>query len=394
MVFRPFIAPRFDLAAVPQKAIADLPRGHVPALDAIRGLAIVTVTLYRFGGGTQGAGSTIGHWWLVDLGSRGVDLFFVLSGFLITGILFDATAKQHYFRNFYARRALRIFPLYYAALALTLFALPRVSDRLAAEFQPAVEQQEWLWLYGANIQQALLGQWCLGPLNHFWSLAIEEHFYLLWPAVIYFSSRAGALRICAGLFGASLIARMAWLAASGNDVAAEVLTPLRMDGLALGSWLALVARAPGGLAWLKRYAPAVLVVFGAAALAAVLLERRFFGLPHTAWACTCGAILVLVVAAPRNSFLGQWGNSPTLQFFGKYSYAMYVFQLPLIALIAPVLTADGMANITGSALAGQLIYCGIMFGLTTLLALASWHLFEKHLLAFKDYFSQPGQVNC
>src|SRR5437870_4865894 len=128
MVFRPFIAPRFDWVAKlrPEGAVQsppenldrqpsplpvgegtvsrptnfdlkrELPRGHVPALDAIRGLAILAVTLYRFGGGGGGAASAVEHSWLVELGSRGVDLFFVLSGFLITGILFDAKGKEHY----------------------------------------------------------------------------------------------------------------------------------------------------------------------------------------------------------------------------------------------------------------------------------------------------------
>src|SRR5262245_22186387 len=99
MVWRPFLAPRFDLTTRAQPAPVELPRGHVPALDAIRGLAIVLVTLYRFGGGSDGPARAIEHSWLVDLGSRGVDLFFVLSGFLITGILFDAKGKANYFRN-------------------------------------------------------------------------------------------------------------------------------------------------------------------------------------------------------------------------------------------------------------------------------------------------------
>src|SRR6478672_5358733 len=212
MVFRPFIAPRFDLAAKPRSETVELPRGHVPALDAVRGLAILVVTLYRFGGGAGGAASAVEHWWLVELGSRGVDLFFVLSGFLITGILFDAKGKEHYFRDFYARRALRIFPLYYAALPVTLWLLPQFSLTFAGEVQPAADAQSWLWLYGANVVQSVRGAWCLGPLNHFWSLAIEEHFYLVWPAVIYFSSRRAAIRICGGLFTLSIIARAAWLA--------------------------------------------------------------------------------------------------------------------------------------------------------------------------------------
>src|SRR5262245_23583086 len=127
MVWRPFLAPRFDLAATPEPAPSELPRGHIPALDAIRGLAIVVVTLYRFGGGGYGPARAIDHSSFVELGQHGVDLFFVLSGFLITGILFDAKGKEYYFRNFYVRRSLRIFPLYYGALAAAIFVLPWLS---------------------------------------------------------------------------------------------------------------------------------------------------------------------------------------------------------------------------------------------------------------------------
>src|SRR5262245_11738617 len=219
--------PRLKFGLQPQREPAELPRGHVPALDAIRGLAILVVTLYRFGGGGDGPARAIDHYWLIDMGQRGVDLFFVLSGFLITGILFDAKGKQHYFRNFYIRRAVRIFPLYYGVLAVAVLLLPLLTTSLADAFQPAVHAQGWLWLYGANVWQAVRGQWCLGPLNHFWSLAIEEHFYFLWPAVIYFTSRRTAMRVCLAAFVASIVSRGLWLAGGGNAVAAQVLTPLR-----------------------------------------------------------------------------------------------------------------------------------------------------------------------
>jgi peptidoglycan/LPS O-acetylase OafA/YrhL len=386
MVWRQVHGTRFNLGPACATAPLELPRGHIPALDAIRGLAIVVVTLYRFGGGGEGAARCIEHHWLVELGSRGVDLFFVLSGFLITGILYDAKGKEHYFRNFYMRRALRIFPLYYGAIAVSVFVIPLLHTRWAAEFQPAVEHQTWLWLYGANVLQAIRGEWNLGPLNHFWSLAIEEHFYLVWPAVIYFASRRTALRICGALFGVSVLARAAWLAAGGNDVAAVVLTPLRMEGLVLGSWIALVARGDQGLARLKRWAQPTLLFCGLAAVAADVLGRRLFGLPTAAWAVTCGAFLVLMIVSRRSSPLTLLGKSKGLQFFGKYSYAMYVFQLPLIYLAAPVLSASGIATLLGSPIAGQAAYCLIMFALTTLLAIVSWYVFEKRVLALKHRF--------
>src|SRR5205823_590890 len=108
----------------------------------------------------------------------------------------------------------------------------------------------------------------------------------------------------------------------GNDVAAEVLTPLRMDGLVLGAWLALAARGVGGLAWLQRWSTPTLLVFGFVALAADLTGRRWFGLPYACWACACGALLVRVVAASKATWLSVMGNSQALQFCGKYSYAM------------------------------------------------------------------------
>jgi peptidoglycan/LPS O-acetylase OafA/YrhL len=356
----------------------------VPALDALRGLAIVAVTLYRFGGGVWGTGpaQALEHQGLAALGARGVDLFFVLSGFLITGILFDAKGKEGYFRNFYMRRTLRIFPLYYAALVLVLLVLPV----LLADFPRVDVPSAWLWLYGANVVQALRGEWCLGPLNHFWSLAIEEHFYFVWPLVICYTSRRTALWLAGGLALASVLARAAWLATGGSDVAAEVFTPLRLDGLLLGSWIALAARGPGELTWLSRLAWPALLVAAPVALGCELFGRRLLGLPTLAWGVTCGALLVAILAAPRESWLARRGRSEWLQFFGKYSYAIYVFQLPLIYVLAPVLTAPGLSTALGSAWLGQCAYCGLLFAATTLVSLASWHLFEKRWLALKHRF--------
>jgi peptidoglycan/LPS O-acetylase OafA/YrhL len=386
MIWRPLLVPRFDIAAQPLAPPAELPRGHIPALDAVRGLAIVLVTLYRFGGGGEEHARAIEHSAVVGLGQRGVDLFFVLSGFLITGILFDAKGRERYFRNFYVRRALRIFPLYFGALAALLIALPALVPSTAAAFQPAIDQQAWLWLYGANVLQAIRGAWCLGPLNHFWSLAIEEHFYLLWPAVIYFTSRKTAMRLCGLLIFGSVAARAAWLATGGNDVAAEVLTPLRMDGLVLGGWIALAARGPGGLGRLAASAQPVLCLLLPVALLADLTGRRLVGLTDAAWAGACGALLVLVIAATRHSLLARVGSSRGLQFFGKYSYAMYVFQLPLAWLVAPLITASSLATSLGSPFIGQTVYAAMLFAATTLAALASWHLFEKRLLELKHRF--------
>jgi peptidoglycan/LPS O-acetylase OafA/YrhL len=381
------------LAPRPGSALAVEPdlRRHVPALDAIRGLAILGVTLYRFGGGSPGPG-TVGEQVLpgIGLGSRGVDLFFVLSGFLITGILFDAKKKSGYFVNFYARRTVRIFPLYYGVLAIVLLGVPAMFGTLEW-LRPAEENPVWLWLYGANVLQSIRGQWCLGWLNHFWSLAVEEHFYLVWPAVVYALSRRNTMRLCVLLFAAAGFGRVVWLKLGGNDVAPEVLTLFRMDGLVAGAWLALAARGTStdGTTGLARYRP---LAWGTLLLTSLLLvpitlrSMRMLTLVDTLWAIECAALLVLVVTAPRTTLLGRLGHSPALHWLGKYSYGMYVFANLLIPLLAGLVTAGGLAALLGSNLAGQLAYLTILSGATAAVAIASWHLYEKHFLKLKTLF--------
>ncbi|ADB18424.1 acyltransferase 3 [Pirellula staleyi DSM 6068] len=364
----------------------ELPRGHIPALDAIRGLAIVVVTLYRFGGGAPDAARSLEPSWLVHSLSHGVDLFFVLSGFLITGILFDAKEQPHYFRNFYARRTLRIFPLYYFALALSLVVLPLVGGSIAAAFSPIAEDQLWLWLYGGNVLQSLRGEWCLGPLNHFWSLAVEEHFYLVWPLVIFSLSRTWAMRVCLATAVAATIARVVWIKAGGNMVAVEVFTLLRLDALSIGSFLALAMRSPEGFKLITRLAWPLL---GLAALVMAVMaakSMRLLGLPMLGWATLSGLLIVVAVTAREGSWIAGVAKSPVLRFFSRYSYGMYVYQNLLIPILAPLVTAPLLAATLGSDAGGQLVYCAIMCAATTVVAMASFHWLEEPLLKLKRFF--------
>jgi peptidoglycan/LPS O-acetylase OafA/YrhL len=371
--------------------------GHVPALDAIRGLAILAVLLFRFGGGSTGyASSGTSVLPLIDVGMRGVDLFFILSGFLITGILFDSKNKPGYFLNFYARRTVRIFPLYYAVLFASLIVWPALVG-FAVELQPAQENAPWLWLYGANVLQSWRGEWCLGYLNHFWSLAVEEHFYLVWPAVIYSLSRQNAMRACGLLFVAATLGRIIWLKLGGNDVAPEVFTLFRMDGLVAGAWLALAARGAGGLRRFAAPARGLLIATTVLLIPLSIKHARLLTLVDSLWVIECAALLVVVVTAAPRTFLGRCGASCSLHWFGKYSYGLYVFANLLIPLLAPVITAGGLAELLGSAYAGQLAYFAAMSSATCAAALVSWHLFEKHCLKLKKYFdstpqTQPGAL--
>ena len=368
--------------------------GHLPALDGIRGLAILLVTAYRFNIGPdydRFPGNLLFR--VLHHGDVGVDLFFVLSGFLITGILYDAKGKEGYFRNFYARRGLRIFPLYYGFLFATLVLAPALLGTRGSLFPEAEANQPWLWLYGANFLVGIRGQWCLGSFDHFWSLSIEEQFYLFWPLVIYFCSRRRAMFVSLLAVAGSVMGRVVWIRLGGNGPAMETFTFFRLDGLALGGFLALAARGPRGIQPLVPWALAAIVP-SAVGLIAIWQSShsRLYGIPLFLLACFFAAMLVLAVASRPSTWWGTLWRTRLLRFFGKYSYAMYVFQLPLVRILEPALTADALSAQLGSAFWGRLAYIAIMSAITTLLALLSWNLYEKHFLALKTGFEPASGV--
>ena len=188
-------------------SIAWSPNSHCVALDGVRGLAILMVTIYRLCKELDPSGypgiAAIRNFALA--GARGVDLFFVLSGFLITGILIRSKGNPHYFRNFILRRSLRIFPLYFFSLVAGLFIMPSVIE--TSVFDLSRNEQFYLWTYTSNLRMSWLNEWCFGPFDHFWSLAIEEHFYFVWPAIVLLLTKRRLAIACAGTIVAVGIAR-------------------------------------------------------------------------------------------------------------------------------------------------------------------------------------------
>ncbi|HBE71568.1 MAG TPA: acyltransferase, partial [Planctomycetaceae bacterium] len=191
------------------------PRRHISQLDGLRGLAILLVTVYRFAKEIPESALLSPIKAVCGVGERGVDLFFVLSGFLITGVLIESIGQPKAYRNFLARRSLRIFPLYFMALG-GLLAISAYSTFYRGVFAQAERNQVYLWSYLTNIKMSWEAEWCFGSLDHFWSLAVEEHYYLFWPLVVLCLPLRRLPRVVALLIAICITSRFAFLIFSEN----------------------------------------------------------------------------------------------------------------------------------------------------------------------------------
>jgi len=306
-------------------ALEPLLRSHMPELDSLRGLAILGVLLYH------------GLYWARDLslyspwqsrifrlmapGQFGVNLFFVLSGFLITGILLDSRTREDYFRRFYFRRALRILPAYYLTLLLlVLFKLTSLGFLLVS----LAYSSNMAPLFGLAISYPVL-----------WSLAVEEHFYLVWPAIVRRISTRILLWLLAALLVLSPVSRFFYLQTvlrvPGVRPGFGSFTWNHLDGLALGAIVAILVRRPG---WSRRRMLqfSILLIVSAVALAALgypfgILTRTTpigVALQYVPWNLSFAALLGLFLWIGTSRWKAIVAPSP-LMFFGKISYGLYLY---------------------------------------------------------------------
>jgi peptidoglycan/LPS O-acetylase OafA/YrhL len=367
-------------------------------LDGLRGIAVMLVVTIHAASwlGKSTASETGLRTFLDSVGWMGVDLFFVLSGFLITGILCDSKGKDGYFWKFYGRRTVRIFPLYYLFLFLMLIVAPALSARLREMTHVGGRESLWYWFYGSNILMSLRGGWIGNLLDVTWSLAIEEQFYLIWPLLIFLLSRRAALFACAGMMAFALAFRIFLVQHDYNSVVPYTLTPARIDTLAIGALIALLLRSGIALPSLKTPALCVLI-FSAAGIAglAAVTGNFFYDNPLVATAgftlagLMFGAVLVLSLLSPPESKLYKLLTNGLLQRYGKYSYCIYLVHclviLPIGYALAKVSGTSTLPALAGSSAVTFVPFLALIYAVALGVGALSWNLYEKHFLKLKAY---------
>jgi peptidoglycan/LPS O-acetylase OafA/YrhL len=347
---------------------------HLKELDGIRGFAALMVMCFHFFqyNGFHGAPWKETIQKLSIFGQTGVNLFFVLSGFLITRILLSTKNETGFFQTFYIRRLLRIFPLYYLFLLLYYFVLPLLSHTPLVPWR----QQWYFWVYLQNF--AFTFGWSNNGPNHFWSLAVEEHFYFFWPVLVYFLSLKKLTAAACGLILLSFVIRLVLMNTGFNS--GFYFTFTNLDGLAAGTLLAIKEKKNGlssfsakkfGLLLTLLFIPTIILWIFAGGKSLLFIQAFKFPLIAFVYYAVTG----LVISTGHSKPVIKIFKNKGILYTGKISYGLYVYH-PLIFMYYAVYGKTGY-------FLPDLVLC---FAAAFLIASLSYFFFESKILYFKKYF--------
>lgn len=346
---------------------------HILPLDGVRATAALMVLFFhcfQIRNFDSAWGLTLQK--IGFLGQTGVSLFFVLSGFLITRILLQQKSEPHYLFNFFMRRALRIFPLYFLYLSLAYFIIPLVFDKNI----PDPSQQFFYWLYLQDF--AITFRWpSVGP-RHFWSLAIEEHFYMFWPFIVLHGN-IKSLRIAVFvLIGISIVTRI--LLVQGN-YETYFFTFARLDEISLGCLLAILELEGALEIWSLRK---VQIAFGCLIILSGILWFQFSSLANPIIqvvkyqfiSLTYFLAVTWVIMAPAQNWIVRFLSSKFMVYTGSISYGIYVYQAIAIEWMKHYDIQNSLYFFTGVT--------AVIYSIATL----SFYLIEKPILGLKSRFTR------
>jgi peptidoglycan/LPS O-acetylase OafA/YrhL len=362
---------------------------YIVALDGLRGIAIIMVMLHNFTMTSATTEPWLGrafHW-----GWVGVQLFFVLSGYLITRNLLTMTLSPGVLTAFMVRRWLRIVPICYATLLVYFFVVPLLFD--APSIVAARPTQIWYWLFLSNWAEPL-GVAAPG-LGHLWSLGVEVQFYLAWPLIVMAVRPPRFARACVAIVVLGLVLAVVMRLGGASPMSVYKFTVTRMNALAMGALVAVVAQRPStrlpvrGLAWGTGTALCAIVIWrGGFDYADVVVET--VGMTLSAFLFALWLLPIAGVTASRDGLAVRLPSAAWLRSVGSVSYGMYVLHYPLHwaamkRLYPHLLEVDGSvstwrlsAYVVGASLA------------TFLLARVVWTVVERPVLALKRFFPPTG----
>ncbi len=357
-----------------QVDITYTPGKYVQDFDGWRGLGIIFVVLAHYAPQVF-----IGSWVFMEM-------FFVMSGFLITGILMDTKQKKNYFKSFISRRIVRVFPLYYLSLVIFLFLIP--DSWLDSSYQR--EHQIWYWLYIENWLFAVDGWPAVKGFSHFWSLAIEEQFYIMWPFVVMIFSSKNLIRFCIFLFFFSLFFRNVGMELGFVMPFPYVATFARMEGIVLGAIIAVLVRTDKTV--LERFVVPVTVISGIAAAIVFMIAGTMhmeyglnYRINYTLVDIFFAGMITLTLCSKELPKLKSLFRLNMMKQLGIMSYCIYIFHRP-IQIITLNKFYSYFFELTASDGMSKLICAALSFFIMVPVIYIIHKKFEAPVWSLKKYF--------